>query len=41
LAAIIDLVVERATDYMRRQQRDGSERRHQSRDATRLEASKR
>ncbi len=42
LAAIIDLVVERATDYMRsREQRHGSKRRHPSREATRLEASKR
>src|SRR6266498_2685151 len=42
LAAIIDLVVERATNYMRsREQHDGSKRRHPSREATRLEASKR
>ena len=42
LAAVIDLVVERATDYMRsREQRHGSKRRHPSREATRLEASKR
>jgi 2-phosphoglycerate kinase len=42
LAGTIDLVVERATEYMRsRQQRDGSKRRHPSREATRLEASKR
>jgi len=42
LAAIIDLVVDRATDYMRsRQQPDRSKRRHPSREATRLEASKR
>jgi hypothetical protein len=35
-------VVERATDYMRtRRQRDGSKHRHPSKEATRLEASKR
>jgi 2-phosphoglycerate kinase len=42
LSAIIDLVVERAADYMRsRNQRDGSKRRHPSREATQLEATKR
>jgi 2-phosphoglycerate kinase len=42
LSAVIDLVVERATEYMRsRQQRDGSKRRHPSREATQLEATKR
>jgi 2-phosphoglycerate kinase len=42
LSAIIDLVVERAADYMRsRNQRDGSKRRHSSTEATQLEASKR
>jgi 2-phosphoglycerate kinase len=41
LAAIIDLVVERATEYMQsRQQRDGSRRRHPSKGAQ-LEATKR
>jgi 2-phosphoglycerate kinase len=42
LAAIIDLVMERATEYMRsRQQGDGSERRNQSKEAAQLEATKR
>lgn len=42
LSAVIDLVVEGATEYMQsRQQRDGSRRRHPSRQATELEATKR
>lgn len=42
LSAVIDLVVERATEYMQsRQQRDGARRRHPSRQATELEATKR
>ena len=42
LAAIIDLVMERATEYMRsRQQGDGSKRRNQSKEAAQLEATKR
>jgi 2-phosphoglycerate kinase len=42
LAGIIDLVVERATEYMRsRQQRDGSKRRHPSGETTQLEATNR
>ncbi|MGH2556858.1 MAG: hypothetical protein ACRDHO_14230 [Actinomycetota bacterium] len=42
LAAIIDLVVERATEYMQsRQQRDGSRRRQSSKQEAQLEATKR
>jgi 2-phosphoglycerate kinase len=42
LAGTIDLVVERTSEHMRsRQQRDGSKRRHPSKEATQLEASKR
>jgi 2-phosphoglycerate kinase len=42
LAAIIDLVMERASEYVRsRQQRDGSKRRQPSNEETQLEATKR